>query len=177
MTNIYEVAKRAGVSITTVSHVFSGKRPVSAETRDRVLEVVEELNYQPQLTAQGLATGRAMIMGIHFPFEGDSLASNPFFLEILEGLSAAAARFGYGFLLIPRSEEEGNLIQLDLLNRLDGAIIVDPTMNDAHLKSVLDHDFPIVTTGRHLGQRQFPWVDADYQQGFGKLFDHLEANG
>jgi len=177
LTSIYEVAKQAGVSITTVSHVFSGRRPVAPETRDRVLDVARKLNYRPRLTAQGLATGRAMILGIHFPFEGDSLVSNPYFPELLEGLSEAAARAGYGFLLIPRSLEQPDFNQGDLLNRLDGAIIVDPTMDDSHLRTILDHDFPTITIGRHLGRRQFPWIDADHQHGIRQLFRHFDERG
>jgi DNA-binding LacI/PurR family transcriptional regulator len=177
LSSIYEVAEQAGVSITTVSHVFSGHRPVAPETRDRVLEVADKLNYRPRLTAQGLATGRAMILGIHFPYEGDSLIRNPYFPELLEGLSEAAARAGYGFLLIPRSLEQPDFSQEDLLNRMDGAIIADPMMDDLYLRPILDHDFPTITIGRHLGRRQFPWVDADHQHGIHQLFRHFDERG
>lgn len=177
MMSIYDVAEQAGVSITTVSHVFSGNRPVAPETAACVREVAKKLSYRPRLTAQGLATGRAMILGIHFPFEGELLISNPYFLELLEGLSAAAAMAGYGFLLIPRSLNQPDFSLEDLFNRLDGAIIVDPSMDDPQLTALLEHGFPTVTTGRWLGNDHIPWVDNDHQDGIVQLFRHFDEKG
>lgn len=177
MTSIYDVAERAGVSITTVSHVFSGRRPVAQETAARVLAAAKELNYRPRLTAQGLATGRGVILGIQFPFEGELLIHNPYFPELLEGLSAAAARAGYGFLLIPRTLEGPDFDQDDLLDRLDGAIIVDPATDDPHVLALVERGLPLVTTGRYLGDESIPWVDNDHQQGISQLFNHLDRGG
>src|SRR5919198_5438116 len=105
MASIDEVAREAGVSITTVSHVFWGKRRGAPETRSGVLAVAERLRYRPHRAARGLATGRAMIIGVHFPFDDESVMLDPFFMKLLEGCSAAAAEVGYGFLLIPASPE------------------------------------------------------------------------
>src|ERR687891_1202769 len=80
MATIHEVARRAGVSITTVSHVYSGKRPVAPETKERVLRAADALEYRPNRTARGLATGRAMTFGLHVPPEGDDQGS---FQELL----------------------------------------------------------------------------------------------
>src|SRR6266516_3808040 len=67
MASIEEVAREAGVSITTVSHVFSGKRPVAPDTRRRVVAVAERLDYRPHRAARGLATGRTMTIGLLLP--------------------------------------------------------------------------------------------------------------
>lgn len=171
MTSIYEVAKQAGVSITTVSHVFSGRRPVAEKTRVRVLEVANRLNYRPNHSAKSLATGRSMILGIHFPYEAGSLVRNPYFPEVLEGLSLAAAKTGYGFLLIPESGDA------DLLGRVDGAIIVDPLVGDPVTETILLQDMPVVTTGRCLMRPDIPWVDNDHQAGIRQIFSHLDTQG
>src|SRR6266536_191311 len=179
MASIEEVAREAGVSITTVSHVFSEKRPVAVATRRRVLAVADRLNYRPHRAARGLATGRTMTIGLHFPFEGDPLLLNPFFPELLEGLSAAAAEAGYGFLLIPASlEAKFPLRQALNEGRFDGVIIADPTEDSTLVPLLLRHRVPLVTAGgRYLGSPQVPWVDNDHRGGLAQLMAHLEEQG
>ena len=70
--NIFQVAPEAGVSITTVSHVFSSKRHVSEETRKRVLAVSERLGYRPRASARALATGRSMTIALQHSLSGPS---------------------------------------------------------------------------------------------------------
>lgn len=171
--SIYEVAKRAGVSITTVSHVFSGQRPVSAKTREHVLDVAREINYRPHRMAQGLAKGRSMIFGILFPFGGDSLVCNPYFVEQLDGLSTAAAKVGYAFLLIPRTNKTLGPAIEEVLQKIDGAIVVDPSASDPYFDLLLEKDIPIVTTGRHLGIHGIPAVENEHSGYMRDLFDHL----
>lgn len=179
MASIERVAREAGVSITTVSHVFSGKRPVAPETRRRVLAVAERLDYRPHRAARGLATGRTMTIGLHFPFEGDSFVLNPYFPELLEGLSAAAAEAGYGFLLIPASLEARFPLKLALKEgRFDGVIVADPTEDNALIPALLRRGVALVTTGgRYLKSAQVPWVDNDHRGGLVQLMAHLEEQG
>src|SRR6266536_1433462 len=179
MASIEEVAREAGVSITTVSHVFSGKRPVAPETRRRVLAVAERLNYRPHRAARGLATGRAMTIGLQFPFEGDPLVLNPFFPELLEGLSAAAAEAGYGFLLIPASLDARFPLKQTLKERrFDGVIVADPTEDSTLIPVLVRRRVPLVTVGgRYLGSTEVPWVDNDHRGGLVQVMAHLEEQG
>lgn len=85
------------MSRTTVSHVFSGKRPVAPATRERVIEAARALQYIPHSAARGLATGRSMTFGLVLPTFDDPAVLNPTWLKVLEGLSSAAAAAGYGF--------------------------------------------------------------------------------
>ncbi len=178
MASIEQVAREAGVSITTVSHVFSGKRPVSPDTRRRVLAVAERLRYWPHRAARGLATGRTMTIGLHFPFERESFVLDPFFLELLEGLSAAAAEAGYGFLLIPASLEARFPLKLALTERrLDGVIVANPTPESHLIPMLLQRQIPLVTVGRYLGPDDLPWVDSDHRRSIVQLMAHLEEQG
>lgn len=174
MASIYDVAAAAGVSITTVSHVYSGNRHVAADTVARVLEAARNLNYSPRLSAKALATGRSMILGVCFPAEGSLLHRNPYFPALLEGLSAAAGRVGYGFLLIPDTFGRENGGQDSVLDKLDGVIIADPAEDDARLDAFLAHDLPVVTVGRWIGRRDIPWIDNDHSKAITDLFVHLD---
>jgi DNA-binding LacI/PurR family transcriptional regulator len=179
MASIEQVAREAGVSITTVSHVFSGKRPVAPETRSRVLAVAERLRYRPHRAARGLATGRAMIIGVHFPFDDESFVLDPFFMELLEGCSAAAAEVGYGFLLIRGPLEARFPLRLALKERrFDGVIVVNPSPDNHLIPMLQERGIPLVTVGRHLGGDQVPpWVDPDHRDGIAQLVAHLEEQG
>jgi DNA-binding LacI/PurR family transcriptional regulator len=179
MASIEEVAREAGVSITTVSHVFSGKRPVAPDTRRRVVAVAERLSYRPHRAARGLATGRTMTIGLHFPFQGDSPVLNPWFHQLLEGLSTAAAENGYGFLLIPASERARFPLRLALgEGRFDGVIVAAPTLDDALIPVLLRRGVPLVTAGgRYRGPEQVPWIDNDHRGGIVQVLAHLEEQG
>jgi DNA-binding LacI/PurR family transcriptional regulator len=177
MTSIYDVAAASGVSITTVSHVYSGNRHVAPDTAARVLETAKKLNYSPRLSAKALATGRSMILGVCFPPEGNLLNRNPYFPALLEGLSAAAANVGYGFLLIPADLEQRRSDQEGLLYKLDGVIVADPIPDDPRLMAFLERDLPIITVGRLMGHEGIPWIDNDHRKGIVDLFEHLDAQG
>lgn len=175
MSGIHEVARRAGVSITTVSHVFSGKRPVAPETRNKVLKAAEALAYRPSRTARGLAKGRTMAFGLHVPVPGDVF--DPYFPALLQGLSAAAAESGYGFLLIPSQGSDESLYEELLRTRLDGVIVADPESSDPVIQGLKRSTVPVVTTGRYLPDPTLPWVDNDYRGAIRDVFAHLDNQG
>src|ERR687892_2566429 len=178
MATIHEVARRAGGSITTVSHVYSGKRPVAPETKERVLRAADALEYRPNRTARGLATGRTMTFGLHVPFSGDSFVLNPYFPPLLQGLSAAAAESGYGFLLIPpEGDDQGSFRELLRSRRVDGVIVADPESSDPVIPGLLDAQVPVVTIGRYLPDPGLPWVDNDHARALRDLFAHLDEHG
>lgn len=179
MGRIHDVAREAGVSITTVSHVFSGKRRVAPATEERVRAVAERLGYLPRGVARGLATGRSMTLAIAFPFEDNSLVLDPYFSRLLEGFSGAAAEGGYGFLLVPASpsRSEFPLHQLLVEGRFDGAIVADPAESDDLIPILQRHGVPVVTTGRYGEGGSVPWVDNDNRGGMSDLLHHLRVQG
>jgi LacI family transcriptional regulator len=93
-STIRDVARVAGVSVSTVSHALSGKRPVRASTVRRVVEAVEELGYQPDPVAQAMITGHSWTLGLILP---DIV--NPFFPQVVRGAEDAAAEAGYSLIL------------------------------------------------------------------------------
>ncbi|MBG0851383.1 LacI family DNA-binding transcriptional regulator [Streptomyces spinoverrucosus] len=116
-----EVAARAGVSVTTVSHVLSGRRPVAERTRARVLEVIDELGYQPNSLAQGLRTRRTMTVGLIVPD-----LTNPFYPMVLRGLDDVLVPAGYRTVVCNTdgSREQETLFLRDMATRrVDGVVI------------------------------------------------------
>ena len=89
-----DVAERAGVSVTSVSHVINETRPVSYELRERVLAAMEELGYQPNRLARSLRSGKTQTIGMIVPDSAD-----PFFAEVARGIEDTAFENGYSLIL------------------------------------------------------------------------------
>src|SRR5450432_1052757 len=102
-TRMKDIAKDLGVSIMTVSKVLRNHPDVGDETRERVLARVKELDYQPNLAARSLVTGRTYLVGLVVP---DLL--HPFFTEIAKPLSDILRKDGYG-LIVSSSEENADI--------------------------------------------------------------------
>jgi DNA-binding LacI/PurR family transcriptional regulator len=123
-STIFDVAEGAGVSITTVSHVFSGKRRVHEQTRRRVLEIADQLAYRPRATAQALATGRTNTLALQISATGQNLILNPFFSALLSELSLAAIERDLSFVYVPPADAGAAFIApLIDQRRIDGALL------------------------------------------------------
>jgi len=128
MVNIKHVAKLAGVSIGTVSNVLTGNRPVSDELRQRVLSAAEELNYQPNLVASSLVTGRTKTIGAVMTDFQLGLE------EFLAGMNSGVREDGFSLLISSLGEEEdpGKHIQELIGRKVDGIIWVFPETEQNH---------------------------------------------
>jgi LacI family transcriptional regulator len=118
MTTIAEVARRAGVGVATVSRVLNRSPRVAEPTRERVLEVIDELGYAPNAAARALSTGRTCTIGVVAPF-----FTQPSVVERLRGVSRAIAAAGYQ-LVIFDVEGPDRFADLAVGGRLDGLLCV-----------------------------------------------------
>lgn len=117
-----ELAKLAGVSSGTVSNVISGSTKVSARSRQKVLEAIRILNYQPNLIARSLRTNRTRTLGIVIPD-----ITIPFFPKIIRGAESAARERGYFLIVLDSegsSEREAEMISLLHAQRVEGMLLV-----------------------------------------------------
>jgi len=177
-STIFEVAEAAGVSITTVSHVFSGHRRVNEQTRRRVLETAERLIYRPRASARALATGRTNTLALQVSFSGESLVLNSFFSSLLASLSLAAIDRGFSFVFVPPEDAgRGFIDPLLVERRVDGAILVDPVKSDPFVRGVLEAGIAYVSIGRILGINSDRWVDNDHRAVSEKVVAHLKRAG
>jgi DNA-binding LacI/PurR family transcriptional regulator len=175
---IFDVADAAGVSITTVSHVFSGNRRVGAETRDRVQAVARKLGYRPRAIAQALAHGRTNTLALQLSISGESLVLNPFFTSLLAALSLAAVDRGFSFVYVPPGPGSNGFVE-PLLGAgvVDAVVLVDPIRDDPFVEAVVERAFPYVSIGRILGVTSDYWVDNDHHAVCDRVLAHLADAG
>ena len=167
-----DVAVRAQVSIRTVSNVVSGYTHVSEKMRLKVLRVIEELDYRPNLVARTLRTGRTGVLALVVP-EIDI----PYFSELAHEVISAAAEFGYRVMIEQTGRD--HLRELALLNRgertmLFDGILFSPLVTKKQLQSIgHEKTTPIVLLGEHKFDGRFDHVAIDNQRAAQDATEHL----
>jgi DNA-binding LacI/PurR family transcriptional regulator len=172
---IRDVARAAGVSKTTVSHALSGKGRIPEETRARVRRIAEELGYRPSPVARGLAAGRTGVLSLSVsipPSLSASYASVEYYAMLISGATAAAASRGLALVIVPADGDPGIWERLVV----DGAIVVEPIVDDATVREVRAHGLPFVTIGRESDVEGW-WVDNDIAQVSRVALDSLRTAG
>jgi len=145
---IYDVAKRANVSIATVSRVLNNNPLVSEKTRERVLKAIEELNYSPNVIASALTKKSTKTLGIVVPD-----ISNPFFAELARGVEDACNDFGFTLIICNTDnsiDKEVSYIKLLKQKSIDGYIISTAYYNDEIVMKMIKSKVPLVLLGRDL---------------------------
>ena len=135
LTNIKEVAKECGVSVATVSRVFSGSDPVRPETRDRVLAAARRLGYSPNILARGLKKARTQTVGIIVPS-----IDNSFYLGILKEIESILRKHGYRMLvsfLQHGGTSEREALALMASSRVDALVFTPRDRSNADLIGAL----------------------------------------
>ncbi|NMA84790.1 MAG: LacI family transcriptional regulator [Epulopiscium sp.] len=168
MATIKDVAKKAGVSPTTVSRVLNNTAPVNEKTKKRVLAVIKELNYTPNLLAQGMRTKRSKIFGIVIPDY-----RNSFYHHLFHYLELEAKKQGY-HILVSSTGEMGNIKETveDLIYRnVDGLIICTYQGESTHIDALLDvaKDIPMVFMDHLITDQPVNMVYTDGYQGIYKI--------
>jgi LacI family transcriptional regulator len=141
-----DVARLAGVSVATVSHVLNGTRAVRPRTRDQVMDAVRRANYTPNTVARSLATARTTTIGLAL-----SAISNPYFGDLLLSIEHTAVDAGYTLLLAdPRDEPDYELTVIQRLRRrrVDGLILAPSGRPTAALDYLDEHRLPTVLVDR-----------------------------
>jgi LacI family transcriptional regulator len=154
-----DIAADLGVSLVTVSKAFHNHSDVSAETKERVLRRMKELNYQPSLHAQGLASGRSYIVGFIVP---DLV--HAFFSEIAKSLSSVLRAKGYG-LVISSSDEDAETerqeIDQMIRRRVDALLLSSCQSNPDSLLRLVEQRIPHILLDRRFPRHQGNFVGTD----------------
>jgi len=175
---IKDVAKRANVSIATVSLVLNHNPKISAETRHRVLKAIEELNYYPRRAARGLVSQRTGNIGF-IATEDHFSRSEPFYTKIFLGTEFEARDHEYYILLTtisPEFSQNSNLPRFVLERNVDG-IILAGKVPDKLVQEITRRKLPLVFVDYHPPFDNFPAVLIDNITGGFKATEELIKNG
>jgi len=174
MTSIADVARAAGVSPSTVSYVLSGRRPISLETRERVLAAVREMGYRPHAVAGALAAGRTGVVGLVAPRTADltGVIIHQFETTILD----VCRRHGYDLLLLDPAEGTADLRRAIESHRVDGVILMDVDAVDPRVALLESAGIPAVVLGSP-GGTGLPCVDLDFAGAARLAVRHLARQG
>jgi DNA-binding LacI/PurR family transcriptional regulator len=131
---IKEIAHRAGVSKSTVSRVISGKGYISLEARDKVLEIIQELQYKPNAVARAMVSQRTHNIGVLIYRRHHPIASHPFYGKILDAILTSAAGMNYSIFVTTDHEMSLRSADYMLEKRVDGLILISRLQ-----QNVIDH--------------------------------------
>lgn len=169
-----DVARRAGVSVTTVSHVLNATRPVADATMRRVMAAASELGYVLDDLALG---GRGKPLGaIGLAM---SAVSNPYFSTVVQGVDQALSAAGYSILLAETHDDatgEAQAISQLLRKRVDGVILAPVRQSDEMIRLVGDRGIPVVAIDRGI-DAEVDQTSVESTESTAKLVDHLAQLG
>ena len=173
--NIYEIAKEAGVSIATVSRVMNHSTTVSEKNTQRVLAAVKKLNYVPNIAARSLSTSTSTSIGVVIPD-----INNPFFSQLLQGITLAADEMGLNIFLFgtnESSEREHKVLDSMREHRLRGVIITPVSSADNETLERLQNfealGIPIVLLDREIDGGSFDRVVTADDEGVFRAMNEL----
>lgn len=176
MSTIKDVAARAGVSFTTVSHVLNGTRRVSDEARARVERAVAEMGYAPSAVARALKTSETFIFGVLVPN-----ITNPFFAELTRGIEDRCRQTDYSVFLCNSDDEpdtQSRYLQTLLERRVDGLLLAAAAGEaDALVKRLATTRVPTVVVERRIPGLAADLVRVDHDAGARLAVAHLVSLG
>jgi DNA-binding LacI/PurR family transcriptional regulator len=163
---IKDVAKRANVAPSTVSRVIANSSRISEKTKERVREAMKELGYHPNFNARSLANKSTNTLGIVMPNSAKIAFQNPFFPEVIRGISTKAYQEGYGLYLSTGQTEEEILEEVKQMvygGRVDGIVLLYSRVNDKVMPFLIEQDFPFVLIGRpyNIDENEVTFVNND----------------
>ncbi len=170
-----EVAKRAGVSPATVSRVLNKTHYISAETEQRVLEVVRQLNYYKNVHARRLATGQSDLLGLVI-----SEIANPYFPEIIRGFQASAWDRGLDVLLCNTEYDQSrtkSVIRKLIESDVRGVAIMTASVGKSVTSDLIAAGVGVVFCNLGRAEKLVSNISIDYQRGISQAIEHVVALG
>ncbi|WP_041695482.1 LacI family DNA-binding transcriptional regulator [Alicyclobacillus acidocaldarius] len=180
MTTIYDIARRAGVSATTVSKVLNGYPDVSQKTREKVQRITRELGYQPNAAARGLVTRRSMSIGVFFQDDARMGFRHPFLHDIVASFQDVVGESGYDLLFFSRTTPPHAPQGFEARARhrgVDGLFLLGIPRTSPGLPSLVRSRIPVVSVDLDLFGPRASWLSSDNVGGARLAVEHLAAMG
>lgn len=175
MANIYDIAKKAGVSIATVSKVVNNKDDVGEATKKRIRKIMQEENYIPNSVARSLSNKNSKLIGIIFNYEHSEGINNSFFQEVIYGVEKAIGQAGFDFVYFADQKWHDynyNYLEKCKDRMVDGAILLGIEQNE-HLQKLLDSEIPVITIDLDFENNNSSFVRCDNEDGAKEGVEYL----
>ena len=170
---IYDVAREAGVSMATVSRVVNGNKNVKENTRKKVLEVIDRLDYRPNAVARGLASKKTTTVGVVIP----NITSS-YFSTLAKGIDDIAEMYKYNIVLANSDEDddkEVSVVNTLFSKQVDGIIFMGYHLTEKIRSEFSRSRTPVVLAGTVV-EHQLPSVNIDYKQATMDAVERLTKN-
>lgn len=158
---IKDVAKKAGVSISTVSRVINNSKPVSLEVRKKVLEAINDLGYKPNEVARSLVTRRSKLIGVIVTDIGNS-----YIAEMVRGIEEVGRMYSYDIILSSsygNKDTEKRFAQLLLSKQVEGIILISEEKDNEVIEEMIDKKVPFIYLNRYYLSDRITSVSIDYK--------------
>jgi LacI family transcriptional regulator, galactose operon repressor len=175
LVNISQVARHADVSPSTVSYVLSGKRPISEETRRRVLDSIHLLGYRPHAGARALASNRSNVLALVVPIRSGIYV--PVVMQFVISVVTAARGFDHDVLLLTQDEGVEGLQRVAGSSLVDALIVMDVELHDARLPVLRSLGRPAVLIGFPAEPAGLTCIDLDFEAAGRQAAEHLADAG
>lgn len=186
MKSIRDVAKRAGVSISTVSRILNNSANVSDEKVAAVKEALAYYQYEPNQFGRGLVKQKSNMIGVYFPFSSSSIFETSYSLEILKGIEEILSQYNYNMVIISETEDyeyetEGKpkFLECTGQKKIDGLILtglINKRASEQALKRLIDEQYPVVYIGKKFHQRGIN-VYAQFEDYMLRMMQELYGKG
>ncbi len=176
---IHDIAKKVGVSPSTVSRVINGKATISSETKEKIFAAMEELNFHPSSLARNLATGSSQAIALIINAEDTKSFANQFFNRSVFGIEKIAQARGFNLIITNDNSADGSPVeQLVYAKKADGIIIPPAIVTPKLISRLRKLHFPFVILGEPaISKNEVNWVDVNNAQGSELAVQHLAAQG
>jgi len=177
---IAEIAQRAGVSIGAVSYALNGRPGVSAQTRQRILDIANEIGWRPSVAARGLSGSRSHAVGLILARPARTLGVEPFFMRFIAGLEGELSTQRVALLLQVVEDHRAAIEAIRLCwaeRRIDGLVVTDLWTQDARIPVLGELNVPAVLVGRPRAGSDLPAVWSDDAAAVVSVVDYLVALG
>lgn len=178
---IRDVARRARVAPSTVSRVIANHPRISIKTKEKVRLAMQELGYHPNVTARNLANQHSETIGIIMPASGEKVFQNPFFPEVVRGISAKAHQRKFGLHMTTGNtcmEILSGVERMVCGGVVDGVVLLYSRKNDPVFQFLKESECPFVVVGRPpVDQESIDYVDNDNRLAAKEATSYLIENG
>lgn len=164
---IKDIAKKVGVSPSTVSRVINGTASISDEVTAKIREAMKELDYHPNARARSFATGVTNTAGLVMNASNETIFSNSFFNRSVFAIEKVLQDHSYNLLIVnDNGQSDSQILELVQGKKVDGLIIPSSSLDDRLISFLQEVEFPFVVMGEPARRvKEVSWVDVDNEQG------------